>query len=79
MLCQYKHVFGVEKQGVHSYRILDIAIVDVVLTIVAAWMASMFFQIHFAIVFLLLMLLGVLLHRLFCVNTTISRVIFGET
>ena len=35
-LCKYKDILGKPGQGVHSYRIFNIAIVDVILTISAA-------------------------------------------
>ena len=37
-LCKYKNIFGKSKEGVHSYRILNIAIVDTVLTIIIGYL-----------------------------------------
>ena len=34
--CKYKDIFGKPKEGVHSYRIMNIAIVDVLATILLA-------------------------------------------
>ena len=41
-LCQYRHIFGKERDGVHRYRdpFFDLAIVDVVMTIVGAIVIS---------------------------------------
>jgi hypothetical protein len=36
MLCEYSDIFGKPNQGIHSIRIFDIAIVDVLLTIIVA-------------------------------------------
>jgi len=36
-LCKYKGMFGKLNQGLHSFRIFNIAIVDVLLTILAAF------------------------------------------
>jgi hypothetical protein len=33
---EYRYIFGKEGEGVHSYRLLNIAIVDVVSTIIGA-------------------------------------------
>ena len=33
MLCQYKDIFGKVGEGIHSYRFFNIAIADVLLTI----------------------------------------------
>lgn len=76
-LCKYKHVFGVEGQGFHSYRVLNIAVFDVIGTILIAWLISATFNIYFGYVFVAAFILGTILHRVFCVNTTINKYIFG--
>jgi len=77
-LKKFKEIFGREGEGVHSIRIFNIAIVDVLLTILGALLISCFMKINFWIIFLFLILSGIILHRLFCVNTTINKMIFGE-
>ena len=72
-----KEIFGKEGEGVHSYRIFNIAIVDVIATIIGAYLLSIFFKINFWIILIILFILGIILHRLFCVNTTINKFIFG--
>lgn len=75
--CVYKNIFGKENEGVHSYRFLNLAIVDVILTIVGAFMLSYFFKLNFFLILILIFLIGIVLHRIFCVNTTINKLIFG--
>lgn len=75
-LCKYKNVLGVPKQGIHSYRIFDIAIVDVIMTIVGALLISFIFKYPFLYVLVFLFVLGIILHRLFCVRTTIDKLLF---
>jgi hypothetical protein len=78
MLCPYKNIFGQPGQGVHSYRILDIAIVDVIFTILGAFLISkLFFPQNFWIVLSVIFLTGIVFHHLFCVRTTIDKFIFG--
>jgi len=72
-----REIFGKEGEGVHSYRIFNIAIVDVIATIIGAYLLSIFFKINFWIILIILFILGIILHRLFCVNTTINKFIFG--
>ncbi len=72
-LCPYSTIFGRPKEGVHKYRIFDIAVVDTLLTIVAAFLIS---RRHFWIVLLGLFITGIILHRLFCVRTTIDKLLF---
>lgn len=77
MFCKYKHIFGKEKEGIHSYRVFDIAIVDVIGTIIVALMLGMIFKWNIVLTILIAFLTGIVLHRLFCVNTTINKIIFG--
>ena len=81
MGCPYKHlknIFGKEGEGVHSYRFLNLAVVDVIFTIIAAVIVSYVFKIKFVTALIILFLLGIFMHRLFCVNTTINKLIFGK-
>jgi fatty-acid desaturase len=75
---QYKNIFGKEGEGAHSIRLLNIAMVDLVFTIIGALLISYFTNTNFFIIFIILMLMAIILHRLFCVNTTINKFIFGE-
>ena len=74
---KYSEIFGKVNEGVHSYRIFNIAIMDVISTIIGALVISIIFKINFGLILIFLFLLGIVLHRLFCVNTTINKMIFG--
>ena len=76
MLCQYKDSLGKPGEGVHKYRIFNIAIVDVVLTIIIALLLSYLFKINFFIMLIILFLLGIIIHRIFCVRTTVDKLLF---
>ena len=77
MLCEYKNIFGEVAQGVHSYRIADIAVFDVVATILLAFVIHYVWPKYgFGYILLCLFLLGIILHHLFCVRTTIDKWIF---
>jgi hypothetical protein len=73
MLCKYKNIFGEENKGIHSYRLFNVAIVDVIGTIIIALLIS---RKHFLKILILLFILGIILHRLFCVRTTIDKLLF---
>jgi hypothetical protein len=75
-LCKYKNILGVPGKGVHSYRIFNIAIVDVLLTLILAYIISYIFKKSFFWVSVILFILGIILHRLFCVRTTIDKLLF---
>ncbi len=77
--CKYKHIFGKPGEGLHSYRIMNIAIVDVLATILLA-KAIQFYIIPETDIWLILacsFLSGIILHRVFCVKTTIDKLLFG--
>jgi hypothetical protein len=74
----YRHIFGIEGQGLHSIRVFDIAVVDLGLTVIGAWLLSRFFKVSFWWTFVGLMILGLILHRLFCVKTTMTKWVFGD-
>ena len=75
-VCQYKDYFGKPGTGIHSYRIADIAIVDVGFTILVAWLLSYLFEWIFMWCLLGFFILGILMHRLFCVRTKIDTILF---
>jgi hypothetical protein len=77
-LCKYKHVFGKEKEGVHSIRVFNIAVVDVVFSLLGAWCISYATGVPLAWCVIGVFVTGVVAHRLFCVNTTINTYIFGR-
>ena len=77
MLCQYKDIFGKPNKGIHSYRIFNIAIVDVLLTILLALFISYIFKFNFWITLLIIFLIGIIIHRIFCVRTTVDKILFS--
>lgn len=77
--CQYRDALGKVGEGAHSYRIFDVAIVDVVLTMLLA-LATQFFlrsmfgvNVPFWLILLVWLIVGEVLHYLFCVETTFIK------
>ena len=75
-LCKYKNALGTPGKGIHSYRLFGVAIADLIMTIIAAALISYFFKYYFVTTLVTLFILGIVLHRLFCVRTTIDKVLF---
>jgi hypothetical protein len=75
-LCKYRNALGVPGKGVHSVRLGSLAIVDVIMTLIGAYIIAYFTRVSFAWTAAGLFLLGIILHRLFCVRTTIDRLLF---
>ena len=77
-LCQYNTIFGKIGEGAHSLRLFNIAIVDLVLTIIVAYCISLFISYTFLQIFIFLFICGIILHQIFCVDTTINVILFGK-
>ena len=77
MLCKYKDIFGKVGKGIHAYRICNIAIVDVLFTILGAYLIHLvFLKYSFTCILISLFVTGIILHRIFCVRTTIDKILF---
>jgi len=77
MLCKFKNLFGQVNHGVHSIRLFNIAIIDVLITIFLAYFINIIFpKYKFKNILIQLFLLSIILHHLFCVKTTINKLLF---
>jgi hypothetical protein len=76
MFCPYQRVFGDVGKGIHSYRFLNIAYIDVILTFLLAAFLSYVFKWSFLWTIIGTFLSGIFFHRLFCVRTTIDKLIW---
>ena len=80
--CKYSGILGEPGKGFHKH-VFGIAIGDVIGTILLAvviyYIVKKIFpnvtRKIFWIILLILFILGIILHKLFCVNTTINRLI----
>ena len=85
-LCKYKDIFGKPGEGAHSIRIFNIAVIDVLATIILALVIHQillerilgFTNISIWWVILGCFLSGIIAHRLFCVRTTIDKLLFKD-
>ena len=46
-LCKYKDIFGKPNKGVHSYRLFNFAIVDVLATVFVAYIIAIYYKCNF--------------------------------
>jgi len=81
-LCNYSNIFGTPNEGVHSIRIFNVAVVDVLATVLVAWLLTKYYVgpkygLKFWHVLLILLILGFVMHRLFCVRTTFDKMLFS--
>ena len=78
-LCKYKNMFGVPRTGIHTLRdpFFDIAINDVAVVVVSAYIINMYFTNYsFLYILIIILMIGILAHRAFCVRTTVDKFLF---
>jgi len=78
---KYKDYFGKPGTGAHKYRFLNFAIVDVVATIVGVYIIYALltyfgYIVNFWILLVGVFILGIFLHHLFGVRTTVDKMLF---
>jgi hypothetical protein len=78
---KYKDYFGKPGTGAHKYRFLNFAIVDVVATIVGVYIIYVLLKyfgyiVNFWILLVGMFILGIFLHRIFGVRTTVDKILF---
>ena len=73
-----KKAFGEPDEGIHSYRIFNIAYLDVLITIITAFFIQKLFfpKTKYIKVLFFFFLSGIFLHRLFDVRTTVDKFLF---
>ena len=75
-LCNYSDLFGKPGEGIRKYRIFNISIIDVVLTMILAHILRSVFKISLITSLVLCFIAGIIVHQLFCVKTTINKLLF---
>jgi hypothetical protein len=76
-LCKYKDIFGEPRKGVHSYRIFDFAIVDIIATYLLSLYISKYYKDYSVLkLFVILFIISIFIHKLFCVETTLTKMVF---
>ena len=75
--CKYKDIFGKPNEGVHTYRIFDFALVDIVGTIIGAYIIYKLTGYDFNTILISLFIFGIIIHKIFCVKTKLNSFIFN--
>jgi hypothetical protein len=71
-----KNLIGTVNKGVHKYKIFNIAVFDVIVTIISAKLIAVLFRKYFFIILLCLLKLSIVVHRWKGVRTTVDRYLF---
>lgn len=73
-------ILGEPNEGIHAYRVPiglgDVAVVDVALTVFAAWVVARLTNKSLWAVLLVFFILGIVAHRIFGVRTTVDKLLF---
>jgi hypothetical protein len=75
-LCKYKDIIGKPGTGVHSYRFMGFAIVDVLVTLLGAILIARLTRVPMYYMIPGIFLIGIIAHRMFCVRSTVDRILF---
>ena len=76
-LCKFKNAFGLPGEGLRKYRIFDIAIYDTAVVIFCGFLISYFTGYKLWLTLVVLFILGIIAHRVFCVRTGVDRLLFS--
>ena len=76
-LCQYKNSLGIPGKGFHKHYFFGFAVMDLLGTIGIAYLIGKYFKLSVYKVFIVLMILAIFLHWLFCVDTVLNKILFG--
>lgn len=88
-LKQYRDIFGRPNEGIHSYRLFNLAIIDIFFSLLTSFLYTYFYNNNnnnildtifinnLLINIIILFIIAIFFHRLFNVNTTINKYIFG--
>ncbi len=77
MFCQYKDSLGKPNEGFHSTRLFGLAAYDVLGTIILIIALAYYLDTSVLMIAGVVTIITILIHRLFCVNTTLNTKIFG--
>jgi hypothetical protein len=72
---ELKDIFGKPRTGPHSFRIFDVAVVDVLGTIGLAWLLVRFTGMDFVSALIIMFIAGSALHALVGVRTKFTEII----
>tara|TARA_B100001996_G_scaffold339238_1_gene292121 strand:- start:51 stop:296 length:246 start_codon:yes stop_codon:yes gene_type:complete len=76
--CKYKDILGKPGKGLHSYRVYNIAVIDVLLTFLLAKFIQYYLleETDFFLILCCCFIAGIVIHRVFCVRTTVDKLLF---
>jgi hypothetical protein len=75
-LCKYKDLIGKPGTGIHSIRFMSVSVIDVIVTFIVCILISYYTKYSLLWISIIVFSLGIIAHRLFCVRSTIDKLLF---
>ena len=69
-------LIGVPGEGIHSYRIFNIAYMDVIIVLVAGILLAWSMNWSYIKTIVGIFILGIVVHKVLCVGTTVDKALF---
>jgi len=67
---------GVPNVGIHSYRIFNIAYMDVIVVLISAILIAWAMKWSYIKTIIGIFILGIIVHRMFCVRSAVDKFLF---
>lgn len=74
-LTQFKDLLGAPNTGLHAWKLFDIAIVDVLFTLIEAYLIARYTGYSLIYIFVGLIFVAIIIHRLFGVKTGLNTML----
>lgn len=71
-----RNLIGTVNKGVHKYKIFNIAVFDIAVTVISAKLLAILFKKYFIFILFSLLKLSIIVHRYKGVRTTVDRLLF---
>ena len=75
-LSKYKNAFGKPGEGLRRFRIFNIAIYDVLVTMIIVYLLCWFTKLPYWNSLFVIFILGIIVHRMFQVRTGVDKILF---
>lgn len=79
-LCKYKNMIGEPNTGAHAlFRVFDVAMFDVLVVLLGSGLLGYYMKWNIPITVGGMFVLGIVVHRAFCVRTTVDKWLFPHS
>jgi len=73
LFSEFKNIFGKPNEGLHNFRLFNLPLVDYIGTILLALLITYITKIPFELIIVLVLIIGIICHYLFGVETNLMK------